>query len=262
MSKKTANDIVKLATDPNRISTREIISGLTDNFIELHGDRYYGDDEAIIGGIGTIDSHPVTIIGVRKGQSLEENIKTNFGSPSPEGYRKALRLMKQAEKFKRPVITLVNTPGAFCGVEAEERGEGEAIANNLYEMSQLKTPILSIMTGEGGSGGALALAVANDVWILEHSVYSILSPRGFATILWKDSSLEAEAAEIMKLTPNDLLDLKVVDKIIAETDDLGNLTHEQIINNLKSEILMQLQAYSKMTTEDVIVQRYGRFRKF
>ena len=262
MTNMSANEIVKLATDPNRISTREIISELVDDFIELHGDRYYGDDEAIIGGIGMIDTTPVTIIGIQKGQTLEENVKTNFGSPSPEGYRKALRLMKQAEKFHRPVITLVNTPGAFCGVEAEERGEGEAIANNLYEMSQLETPILSILTGEGGSGGALALAVANDVWILEHSIYSILSPRGFAAILWKDSSLESQAAEIMKLTPTDLKELGVVDRIIKETDDLGELTHTQLIANLKKEILNQLNIYQTMSPEELKVQRYERFRKF
>lgn len=259
---KSANEIVQLARDNNRITTRELINGVTDDFIELHGDRYYGDDHAIIGGIGRINHRPVTVIGIQKGQTLEENVKTKFGSPTPEGYRKALRLMKQAEKFHRPVITLVNTPGAFCGVEAEERGEGEAIAKNLYEMSQLNVPILSILTGEGGSGGALALAVANDVWILEHSIYSILSPEGFASILWKDSSRSSEAADIMKLTPSDLKKLGVVDKVILETKNSEWLSKESLSANLKQEIIQQLDYYQTLTPSELKNQRYDRFRKF
>ncbi|UUV99192.1 acetyl-CoA carboxylase carboxyl transferase subunit alpha [Vagococcus luciliae] len=262
MTKKTANDIVQLARDSNRITTREMIDGLVDNFIECHGDRYYGDDKAVVGGIGFIESRPVTIIGIQKGQTLEENVQTKFGSPTPEGYRKALRLMKQAEKFKRPVITLVNTPGAFCGIEAEERGEGEAIAKNLYEMSQLQVPILSILTGEGGSGGALALAVANDVWMMENSIYSILSPEGFASILWKDSSRALEAAEIMKLTAPDLKKLGVIDKIIKETDEIGDLSNAQLIGQLKQEILKQLDYYKTCSISELQDQRYERFRKF
>lgn len=262
MDKKTANEIVKLSRSSERITTREIIEGLTDDFIELHGDRYYGDDGAIVGGIGRIGDVAVTIIGIQKGRNLEENIKTNFGSPSPEGYRKALRLMKQAEKFNRPVITLVNTPGAYCGIEAEERGEGESIANNLYEMSQLRVPILSILTGEGGSGGALALAVANDVWMLEHSIYSILSPEGFASILWKDSTKAAEAAEVMKLTAADLKDLGVIDKIISETDEIGELTKAQLISVLETEIINKLHEYKDMDTKKITTERYDRFRKF
>ncbi|MCI0129981.1 MULTISPECIES: acetyl-CoA carboxylase carboxyl transferase subunit alpha [Enterococcaceae] len=262
MTKKTANDIVQLARDNQRITTRELIGGLVDGFIECHGDRYYGDDKAIIGGIGLIEKIPVTVIGIQKGQTLEENVQTKFGSPTPEGYRKALRLMKQAEKFKRPIITLVNTPGAFCGIEAEERGEGEAIAKNLYEMSQLKVPILSILTGEGGSGGALALAVANDVWMLENSIYSILSPEGFASILWKDSSRASEAAEIMKLTAPDLKKLGVIDKIIRETDDIGELSKSQLIGQLKQKILKQLDYYKTCSTSELQDQRYERFRKF
>ncbi|APB31407.1 acetyl-CoA carboxylase carboxyltransferase subunit alpha [Vagococcus teuberi] len=262
MTKYTANDIVQLARDSKRLTTKEIIDGVTEEFIELHGDRYYGDDKAVVGGIGLINSIPVTIIGIQKGQTLEENVKTRFGSPTPEGYRKALRLMKQAEKFHRPIITLVNTPGAFCGVEAEERGEGEAIAKNLYEMSQLSVPILSILTGEGGSGGALALAVANDVWILEHSIYSILSPEGFASILWKDSSRSSEAAEIMKLTAFELKELHVVDKVISETCGNDTLSKKDIIKNLKKTIIDQLNDYQTMSVDELKNQRYNRFRKY
>ncbi|MGX6970276.1 acetyl-CoA carboxylase carboxyl transferase subunit alpha [Vagococcus bubulae] len=262
MTKKTASDIVQLARDSKRLTTRELIDGLVDGFIECHGDRYYGDDKAIVGGIGFIEKIPVTVIGIQKGQTLEENVQTKFGSPTPEGYRKALRLMKQAEKFKRPIMTLVNTPGAFCGIEAEERGEGEAIAKNLYEMSQLQVPILSILTGEGGSGGALALAVANDVWMLENSIYSILSPEGFASILWKDSSRASEAAEIMKLTAPDLKRLGVIDKIIKETDEIGELSNAQLIGQLKQEILKQLDYYKTCSVSELQDQRYERFRKF
>lgn len=262
MSNYTASDIVQIARDNKRLTTKEIIDGISEKFIEFHGDRYYGDDKAIIGGIGLINSVPITIIGIQKGQTLEENVKTKFGSPTPEGYRKALRLMKQAEKFKRPIITLVNTPGAFCGIEAEERGEGEAIAKNLYEMSQLSVPILSVLTGEGGSGGALALAVANDVWILEHSIYSILSPEGFASILWKDSTRSSEAAEIMKLTAVDLKELNVVDKIIPETDKDRLLSKDEIIMRLKTEIIEQLNYYQAMSADELKTQRYERFRKF
>ena len=185
----------------------------------MHGDRLCRDDGAIVGGIATIQGIPVTVIGQQKGRNIKQNMKRNFGMPYPEGYRKALRLMKQAEKFKRPIICLVDTPGAFCGIEAEMRGQGEAIARNLYEMSALKVPILSIVIGEGGSGGALALAVANEVWMLENSTYSILSPEGFASILWKDSKRANEAADIMKITADDLLELEVIDQVIPEQSD-------------------------------------------
>lgn len=262
MRTKTANEIVKLARDANRISSLEFFENIFDSFTEFHGDRYYGDDGAVVGGVAFLDKRPVTVIGIQKGKSLEENLATNFGSPSPEGYRKSLRLMKQAEKFNRPIITFVNTPGAFCGIEAEERGEGEAIANNLYEMSQLKVPIISIFTGEGGSGGAIALAVANEVWMLENSIYSILSPEGFASILWKDSSRAEEAAEIMKLTSFDLKELEVIEKIIPETSDEENLSVEEICGNLKEELLAKLAVLNKMTQEELIEQRYERFRKF
>ncbi|MEG0256112.1 MAG: acetyl-CoA carboxylase carboxyl transferase subunit alpha [Vagococcus sp.] len=259
---KTANDIVKLARSSERITTREFINEIFDNFVELHGDRYFGDDGAVIGGIAYLEKQSVTVIGIQKGRDLEENIATNFGSPSPEGYRKSLRLMKQAEKFNRPIITFVNTPGAFCGIEAEERGEGEAIANNLYEMSQLKVPIISIFTGEGGSGGAIALALADEVWMLEHSIYSILSPEGFASILWKDSSKADEAAEIMKLTAYDLKELGVIEKIIAETDNQQDKSSKQISQNLKNELINKLNELQQLDDEILINQRYDRFRKF
>lgn len=259
---KTANEIVMLARQADRVTSLEFIDMIFDSFIELHGDRYYGDDGAVVGGIAYLDSLPVTVIGVQKGRTLEENIATNFGSPSPEGYRKSLRLMKQAEKFNRPIITFVNTPGAFCGIEAEERGEGEAIAKNLYEMSQLKVPVISIFTGEGGSGGAIGLAVANEVWMLEHSIYSILSPEGFASILWKDSSRAEEAAEIMKLTSYDLKELHVTEKIIPEMDGDTKISPEDLAMTIKDELIDKLAELSQLTSEELIEQRYERFRKF
>lgn len=259
---KTANELVKLARDADRVTSLEFIDMIFDSFVELHGDRYFGDDGAVVGGIAYLDDLPVTVIGIQKGRNLEENIATNFGSPSPEGYRKSLRLMKQAEKFGRPIITFVNTPGAFCGIEAEERGEGEAIANNLYEMSQLKVPVISILTGEGGSGGAIALAVANEVWMLEHSIYSILSPEGFASILWKDSTRADEAAEIMKLTSYDLKELEVVDEIIPETIGEELIPKEDLAATIKSNLIEKLAELQKMSPESLQEQRYNRFRKF
>lgn len=259
---KSANDIVKLARQADRLTSLEFIDMIFDSFVELHGDRYYGDDGAIVGGIAYLDSMPVTVIGIQKGRTLEENIATNFGSPSPEGYRKSLRLMKQAEKFNRPIINFINTPGAFCGIEAEERGEGEAIANNLYEMSQLSVPIISIFTGEGSSGGAIALAVANEVWMLEHSIYSILSPEGFASILWKDSSRAEEAAEIMKLTSYDLKELDVTEKIIPETKGEELISPEELAATIKAELIEKLSELTTWSAEKLIEQRYERFRKF
>ena len=259
---KSANDIVKLARQADRLTSLEFIDMIFDSFVELHGDRYYGDDGAIVGGIAYLDSMPVTVIGIQKGRTLEENIATNFGSPSPEGYRKSLRLMKQAEKFNRPIINFINTPGAFCGIEAEERGEGEAIANNLYEMSQLSVPIISIFTGEGSSGGAIALAVANEVWMLEHSIYSILSPEGFASILWKDSSRAEEAAEIMKLTSYDLKELDVTEKIIPETKGEELISPEELAATIKEELIEKLSELTTWSAEKLIEQRYERFRKF
>lgn len=212
-----ANEIVKNARSVERLTTKEFAEQLFDSFFEMHGDRRFGDDPAIIGGVGLLDGSAVTVIGTQKGRDIKENVYRNFGSPHPEGYRKAIRLMKQAEKFNRPIVTFINTSGAFCDVESEDRGIGEAIAESLLVMSQLTVPILSIFIGEGGSGGALALAMGNKVWMMENAMYSVLSPEGFASILWKDSSRSKEAAEIMKLTPTDLLELEVIDKIIPET---------------------------------------------
>ncbi|MEG2644986.1 MAG: acetyl-CoA carboxylase carboxyl transferase subunit alpha, partial [Enterococcus sp.] len=213
----TAGEIVKLARHQDRLTSLDYFKKVFTDFQEFHGDRLFGDDPAIVGGIAKLTGKPVTVIGIQKGNDLKENMARNFGQPNPEGYRKALRLMKQAEKFKRPVICFVNTPGAFCGVEAEERGEGEAIAQNLMEMADLKVPIISIVTGEGGSGGALALALADEVWMMEYSIYAILSPEGFASILWKDGKRADEAAELMKITAAELLDLDVIDRVIPET---------------------------------------------
>ena len=212
----TAWEKVEAARDSKRLTSLDYIETIFDSFMELHGDRAFRDDGAVVGGLAVLDGQPVTVIGVQKGRNTKDNITRNFGMPSPEGYRKALRLMKQAEKFNRPVICFIDTPGAFCGIEAEERGQGEAIARNLLEMSDLKVPVLSIVIGEGGSGGALALGVANEVWMMENATYSILSPEGFASILWKDSKKAKEAAEVMKITAKDLLELGIVEQVIPE----------------------------------------------
>lgn len=259
---KKAIEIVEQARKTSRLNTGDIISEVFDDFIELHGDRVFGDDKAIIGGIATIDNTAVTVIGNQKEHDLKGNIERNFGSPHPEGYRKSLRLMKQAEKFQRPIVTFINTAGAYCGVEAEKRGQGEAIARNLLEMSQLKVPILSIIIGEGGSGGALALAMGNEVWMMEHSMYSVLSPEGFSSILWKDASRAKEAAEVMKLTPDDLMHLDVIDKIIPETNEGNPLNHEQILSVMKRDILSFLHDSSKKTISQLIQERYDKFRAY
>lgn len=232
------------------------------NFIEFHGDRSYRDDKAVVGGIATLNAQPVTVIGIQKGHTLEENMLRNFGSPHPEGYRKALRLMKQAEKFNRPIVTFINTAGAYCGVEAEERGQGEAIARNLMEMSQLKVPIISIIIGEGGSGGALALALGNQVWMMEHTMYAILSPEGFSSILWKDASRSKEAAELMKLTASDLLGLDVIDLLIPETKEGVLLAQETIAKEMQLQLIEALETLNKLTPEELIEDRYNRFRKY
>ncbi|MGX6961786.1 acetyl-CoA carboxylase carboxyl transferase subunit alpha [Vagococcus xieshaowenii] len=262
VTQKKANELVALARHPKRFTPLQYIEELFDEFIEFHGDRYYGDDAAVVGGIAYLNEQPVTVIGIQKGRDLEENLKRNFGSPHPEGYRKALRLMKQAEKFNRPIITFINTPGAFCGIEAEERGEGEAIARNLYEMSDLKVPIISVFCGEGGSGGAIALGVADSVLMLEYSIYSILSPEGFASILWKDSSRASEAAEMMKLTSYDLKDLQVVDKLIPE--QLEGKTLEQVTINtyLKHELVKTLEQLAGLELDSLLEKRYQRFRQY
>ena len=250
--------ILKEARDQGRLTALDFAQGIFDDFIELHGDRNFRDDGAIIGGIGRLNGQAVTVVCIQKGRNLQDNLNRNFGQPHPEGYRKALRLMKQAEKFGRPVVTFINTAGAYPGVGAEERGQGEAIARNLMEMSDLKVPIIAIIIGEGGSGGALALAVADKVWMLENTIYSILSPEGFATILWKDGSRSEEAAELMKITSGELLNMGIVDKVIPER---GYFTSE-IIEAIKTAIVDELAELSQLSTEDLLEARYQRFRKY
>ena len=257
---KTAWERVLTSREKDRPVGEDYIYGLFEEFIEFHGDRNFGDDAAICGGIAYFQGKPVTVIAQMKGKSTAENIARNFGMPEPEGYRKALRLMKQAEKFHRPVICFVDTPGAFCGMEAEEGGQGEAIARNLYEMSALKTPILSVLIGEGGSGGALAMAVADEVWILENAVYSILSPEGYAAILWKDGSQAARAAKAMKLTSYDLYKAGFVEKIIPEPEVYTLDSIINVFDNLEENISVFLKNSKSMTEEERVEQRYQRFR--
>lgn len=258
----TAWDRVKLARGKNRPTAMFYIENIFDDFFELHGDRYFKDDGAIVGGLASIDGRAVTVIGQQKGRTTKENISRNFGMPYPEGYRKALRLMKQAQKFKRPVICFVDTSGAYCGLGAEERGQGEAIARNLLEMSALTVPVLSVIIGEGGSGGALALAVANEVWMLENSMYSILSPEGFASILWKDSKKAAAAASAMKITARELKALGIIDKIVGEKELLTPQTSELVVAKMKKGIVRFLKAYDGKSGEEIASERYERFRKY
>ena len=257
----TAWDRVKIARSNDRPSAAEYIDTIFDDFMEFHGDRGVKDDAAIIGGIATLDGQPVTVIGIRKGHTTKENIRCNFGMPSPEGYKKALRLMKQAEKFGRAVITFVDTPGAFCGLEAEERGQGEAIARNLLEISDLKVPVLSIVIGEGGSGGALALAVGNEVWMMENATYTILSPEGFASILWKDSKKAPEAAEVMKVTAAHLKELGIIERIIPEEHPASKGTLPEIAEYMKIRMKQFLINQSGKTAEQIAQERYERFRR-
>lgn len=258
----TAWEKVQLSRSITRPVALDYVKSIFKDFIEFHGDRYYGDDGAIVGGIATIGGMPVTVIAQQKGKSTKENIVRNFGMPSPEGYRKALRLMKEAERFGRPVICFVDTPGAFCGIEAEERGQGEAIARNLYEMSGLKVPVLTIVIGEGGSGGALAMAVSNEVYMMENATYSILSPEGFASILWKDSKRAGEASEVMKITAGDLLKLKVIEKIIPEVKPAGEENVQDIVRYMRCYIKEFLAKYRTKDTESIVNERYERFRNF
>lgn len=251
---------VKIARCQERPTTIEYIENIVDDFIEFHGDRLYADDESIVGGIGFLDNKPVTIIGHQKGRDTKENIKRNFGMPHPEGYRKALRLMKQAEKFKRPIITLINTSGAFCGIGAEERGQGEAIAKNLLEMSKLSVPIIAIVIGEGGSGGALALGVGDKVAMLEHSIYSVISPEGLATILWKDSSLSKDASEVMKLTADDLIKLGVIDDIIREPAGGAHKDLKIMSENIKEYLKKSLAELKDLKTTVLLDKRYDKIR--
>ena len=250
--------IVREAREQTRLTALDFATGIFDDFIELHGDRSFRDDGAIIGGIGWLGDQAVTVVGIQKGKSLQDNLNRNFGQPHPEGYRKALRLMKQAEKFGRPVVTFINTAGAYPGVGAEERGQGEAIARNLMEMSDLKVPIIAIIIGEGGSGGALALAAADRVWMLENSIYAVLSPEGFASILWKDGTRAMEAAELMKITSHELLEMEVVDKVISER----GLSAKELLARVKNELQTEIEQLKQLPLEKLLEERYQRFRKY
>lgn len=245
------------ARNANRPSGAFFINRMITKFVELHGDRRFSDDGAIVGGIGYLNDMPVTVIAMERGNDVNERMKRNFGCPSPEGYRKALRLMKQAEKFKRPVICIINSSGAYCGIGAEERGQGAAIAENLMEMMTLKTPIVSVVTGEGGSGGALALSVADSIFMLENAVYSVISPEGCASILWKDSAKANEAAEALKLTAEDLYTFNIADKIIYEE----NMSYDEICDELKCEISAKLSEYKNMPVEELLEKRYNKYRE-
>ena len=251
---------VEIARHKERPTGEFYIKNIFKDFIELHGDRAFGDDKAIIGGIASINGTNVTVVAITKGSNTNENIKRNFGMPNPEGYRKALRLMKQAEKFKRPVICFVDTPGAFCGLGAEERGQGQAIANNLFELSRLKTPIMSVITGEGGSGGALALMVADKICMLEHSIYSILSPEGFASILWKDSSRVKEAADVMKITAKDLKEFNIIDEMIKEQKGGAHKNPQKTAETIKNSIVDFLSNVKERDIKNLVDERYKRFR--
>ena len=259
---RSAWEKVKAVRQVVRPSASDYISHIFDFFVESHGDRAFRDDKAMIGGLAFLDGQPVTIIADEKGKDFKECEERNFGMPMPEGYRKALRLMKQAEKFNRPVISFVNTSGAFCGIEAEERGQGEAIARNLMEMSSLKVPVLCLMIGEGGSGGALATAVGNEVWMMENATYSILSPEGFASILWKDANRAKEASEVMNITAQDLKRLGVIEEIIPEFGGADHKTTEAIAGYMKEHIKDFLRKYDGMSGEQIAEERYQRFRKF
>lgn len=252
MKKVTAWERVEIARSPNRKTSLDYIDEIFDEFIELHGDRMGYDDKSIVCGIARIGNQSFTIIAEQKGRNTRENIERNFGMPNPESYRKAIRFMKQAEKFRRPVITFIDTKGAYPGIEAEEKGQGEAIASSMLEMAGLKVPIISIVIGEGSSGGALAIGVGNRVFMLENAIYSILSPEGYASILWKDSSKAKEAAEKMKLTAYDLYDLKVIDKIIEESDETAN--------TLKCEICKAIDELLQLSADELVEDRYAKFR--
>ena len=257
----SAWDRVQISRKKDRPVGTDYIDALFTEFMEFHGDRYFKDDHAIVGGIAYFHGIPVTVIAQAKGKTTKENLDRNFSMPSPDGYRKALRLMKQAEKFGRPVICFVDTPGAFCGLEAEERGQGEAIARNLFELSGLKVPVLSVVIGEGGSGGALAMAVADEVWMLENAVYSVLSPEGFASILWKDSKRASEAAEVMKLTAGDLKRLGIIEQVISEPEDFDAENMEAVCEELEGRISSFMADYTVYSSEELTARRYDRFRK-
>lgn len=262
ITQKIPAEVVTASRDINRLTTSELAKKICDVFYEMHGDRRYGDDGAIVGGVGQINGRAITIVGTEKGHSVQENIKRNFGSPHAEGYRKAIRLFEQAEKFNRPVITIVNTSGAFCDVEAEDRGIGQAIAESMQTMAGLTVPTITILMGEGGSGGALALAVSNKVWMMENAMYSVLSPEGFATILWKDPSRVPEAAEYMKFTAPDLLNFKVIDQIIPEHYGKKALDHDVQAQLIKEMVLEEIDQQLAMSKADLIAAKEARFNQF
>ena len=260
MAERTAAERVALARHPQRPNITDYINGLFTDFFEQRGDRACREDAAILGGIALFHERPVTVIGTRKGKTLEENLRCNFGMPGPEGYRKALRLMKQAEKFHRPIFTFIDTSGAYPGLEAEEHGQGEAIARNLFEMSRLTVPIIAVVTGEGNSGGALALAVANRVLMLENAVYAILSPEGFASILWKDAQRSGEAAELMKLTAPELKKLGIIDGIIREPEGGAQTNHGEMLRSMDRVLLRELTPLLKESGTALAEQRCRKFR--
>ena len=260
MAEKTAAERVALARHPQRPNITDYIDGLFTDFFEQRGDRACREDAAILGGIALFHERPVTVIGTRKGKDLEENLRCNFGMPGPEGYRKALRLMKQAEKFRRPIFTFIDTAGAYPGLEAEEHGQGEAIARNLFEMSRLTVPVIAVVTGEGNSGGALALAVANRVLMLENAVYAILSPEGFASILWKDAQRSGEAAELMKLTAPELKKLGIIDGIIREPEGGAQTNHGEMLRSMDRVLLRELTPLLKESGTALAEQRCRKFR--
>ena len=259
-TKISAWEKVEIARDPKRKTSLDYVEEIFDDFIELHGDRNSKDDKAIVCGLAKIGKQNFTIIAEQKGRTTKENIERNFGMPNPESYRKAIRFMKQAEKFKRPVITFIDTKGAYPGIEAEEKGQGEAIAKSMFEMAKLKVPIISIVVGEGSSGGALAIGVANKVFMLENAIYSILSPEGYSSILWKDASRFKEAAEKMKLTANDLFELKVIDKIIKEPKENNEENFKKVSYNLKKEIQKEIKRMQSLNEEELVENRYAKFR--
>lgn len=256
----TAWQKVEIARNPKRKTSIEYIEQIFDEFIELHGDRNFKDDQAIICGLGRIGNQSYTIIAEQKGRTTKENVLRNFGMPNPESYRKAIRFMKQAEKFNRPVITFIDTKGAYPGVGAEERGQGEAIAKSMFEMAKLKVPVISIVIGEGSSGGALAIGVSNKIYMLENAIYSILSPEGYSSILWKDSSRYKEAAEKMKLTANDLYEMKVIDTIIPEPIEMQENDFDKVAKTIKNEIKKDVEKMQKQTKDAILEQRYQKFR--
>lgn len=263
----TAWERVEIARNPKRKTALDYINEIFDEFIELHGDRCYGDDKAMVCGLGRIENQNYTIIAEQKGRNTKENIERNFGMPNPESYRKAIRIMKQAEKFNRPIITFIDTKGAYPGVEAEQRGQGEAIAKSMFEMAKLTVPVIAIVIGEGSSGGALAIGVANKVIMLENAIYSILSPEGYSSILWKDSSRFKEAADRMKLTANDLYDMGIIETIIKEPDikdskkTSQSVDFEMIASEIKEEIQTTVQELKSKTKDEIVEERYQKFRK-